>query len=619
MLKKEVACIRFALHHVLQCCPLALIIMMLNIPINAFVSVCEIYIPKLALDIVYSPTSMNFLKFVLIGIALVALYTTRSTINARIPEISSRICNHIKYIRMEKILRCNYAYLERENFRFIMQRALEATWQTNGSAAVDGILRTTASLISNIVCYIVVGSILLTLNPIILIILTITPIVHYMLARHMQNVIAKHKVSVSTLDRKLNYIIRKCQDMTFQKDIRVFGMREWLISLYNNYSFEHRNLDKKITHAQMLIDIMDGLLILLRDGAAYAILLSTFIKGQIDLSQFVMYFTSIAGFATWIGGIIDDIVMIERKCEYVNDLMEFCNYTDDSDVQIANYVDGHMSPGKASLLRKSNSAPSIELKNVSYTYPGADKPQIDNLSFKVEPGMKLAIVGLNGAGKTTLIKIMCGLLKPDKGEVLIDGCSLEKYGQYKFELFSAVMQDFHIFPLTIKQNVACMADINVDIIRLEEALRNADMLDFVNSLPSGVNTSLAYQLNADAIELSGGQKQRIALARAIYKDAPILLLDEPTAALDAIAESKLYNKYVSLTQNKTSVFISHRMASTRFCDKIILLKAGTITEQGTHEQLMYLDGEYASLYKRQASHYKTDDTDRKAVLKDDKH
>ena len=145
------------------------------------------------------------------------------------------------------------------------------------------------------------------------------------------------------------------------------------------------------------------------------------------------------------------------------------------------------------------------------------------------------------------------------------------------------------------------------------------MLDFVNSLPSGVNTSLAYQLNADAIELSGGQKQRIALARAIYKDAPILLLDEPTAALDAIAESKLYNKYVSLTQNKTSVFISHRMASTRFCDKIILLKAGTITEQGTHEQLMYLDGEYASLYKRQASHYKTDDTDRKAVLKDDKH
>ena len=119
--------------------------------------------------------------------------------------------------------------------------------------------------------------------------------------------------------------------------------------------------------------------------------------------------------------------------------------------------------------------------------------------------------------------------------------------------------------------------------------------------------------------MSGGQKQRIALARAIYKDAPILLLDEPTAALDAIAESKLYNKYVSLTQNKTSVFISHRMASTRFCDKIILLKAGTITEQGTHEQLMYLDGEYASLYKRQASHYKTDDTDRKAVLKDDKH
>ena len=203
--------------------------------------------------------------------------------------------------------------------------------------------------------------------------------------------------------------------------------------------------------------------------------------------------------------------------------------------------------------------------------------------------------------------------------MLIDGCSLAKYGQYKFELFSAVMQDFHIFPLTIKQNVACMADINVDIIRLEQALRNADMLDFVNSLPSGVNTSLAYQLNADAIELSGGQKQRIALARAIYKDAPILLLDEPTAALDAIAESKLYDKYVSLTQNKTSVFISHRMASTRFCDKIILLKAGTITEQGTHEQLMYLDGEYASLYKRQASHYKTDDTDRKAVLKDDKH
>lgn len=606
VLGKRYRNIRFALRLVAQCCPAALVLMGMSIPVSVLISVCEVYMPRVAVAIVCEPLSGTLWQFALLGAALIALYALRGAVNARLPALSSRICTHIRYLRTERILRCDYECLERDDFRFLMQRALEATWQTDGSAAVDGLPRTLASLMANIACYVAIGSLLLMLNPLILAILTITPVAHYLLARRMQRVIAVHKREASALDRKLDYISRKGQDTAFQKDIRVFGMREWLISLYDRYSARHRHLDRKVARTQALIDLADGALILLLDGAAYALLISMFIKGGIVLPELVMYFTSIAGFATWVGGVMDDIVTLERKCEYVSDLNAFCDYAldgDSPDAKAEGAAHSRLNDGERTPLHLPDGAPRIELRHVSYTYPGADHPQIDNLSLTIEPGMRLAIVGLNGAGKTTLIKLICGLIRPDNGDVLIDGSPLAAYGARKFELFSAVMQDFHIFPLTVLQNVTCAPDGEMDDARLKAALDGAGILDMVSALPHGAQTSLAYQLSADAVELSGGQRQRIALARAIYRDAPILLLDEPTAALDAIAEAGLYQEYARLTRGKTSVFVSHRLASTRFCDSILLLKDGRVAEQGTHGQLMRMQGEYAQLYARQASYY----------------
>ena len=240
---------------------------------------------------------------------------------------------------------------------------------------------------------------------------------------------------------------------------------------------------------------------------------------------------------------------------------------------------------------------------MSYRYPGAKADTLSHVSLAIRPGEKLAVVGKNGAGKTTLIKLMCGLLDPTEGLVLLDGEDIRQYNRRDYyKLFSAVFQQFAPLPGTVAENVAQGGD--VDRERMWDCLERAGVADQVRALPQGENTHLGRQLYLDGVELSGGQMQKLMLARALYKNGPIVVLDEPTAALDPIAESQLYQKYHELTQNSTSVYISHRLASTRFCDRVLLIENGGIAEEGTHEELLAAGGRYAYLFDIQSKYYK---------------
>ena len=227
------------------------------------------------------------------------------------------------------------------------------------------------------------------------------------------------------------------------------------------------------------------------------------------------------------------------------------------------------------------------------------------VTFPINKGEKVAIVGLNGAGKTTLVKIICGLYNPAQGKVLINGIEKQEYNIYDYySLFLTVFQDYHFLPISIACNISGKPKEQTDRDKVKKCLDAAGLWEKVSGLENGMDSMLDKQLNENGVELSGGEKQRLILARAIYKDAPILILDEPTAALDPIAESRLYQRYNELSRNKTSIFISHRLASTRFCDRIIFIENGEFVEMGTHEELMEKGGKYAALFRIQSQYYK---------------
>ena len=245
----------------------------------------------------------------------------------------------------------------------------------------------------------------------------------------------------------------------------------------------------------------------------------------------------------------------------------------------------------------------LRLEDVSFRYPGAEKDTLTHISLTLHPGEKLAVVGLNGAGKTTLIRLMCGFVDPTEGRVLLNGKDIRAYNRRDYyRLFGAVFQDFSMLAASVAANVAQRVDA-IDMERVKRCVALAGLTEKIESLPQSYDTLLGREVYEGAPELSGGELQRLMLSRALYKNAPLILLDEPTAALDPLAESDMYARYNELTQGRSAVYISHRLASTRFCDRILLIDGGAIAEEGTHDQLMAAGGEYARLYEIQSRYY----------------
>lgn len=245
----------------------------------------------------------------------------------------------------------------------------------------------------------------------------------------------------------------------------------------------------------------------------------------------------------------------------------------------------------------------LRMEKVSFRYPGAETDTIHGLDLTVHPGEKLAIVGLNGAGKTTLVKLLCGLLDPTEGSVLLNGKDIRNFNRrHYYGLFSAVFQEYSVLDVTVAEEIA-QTTADIDYGKIADCVEKAGLASAIEKLPKGLQTHVGREVYLDGVLFSGGQLQRLMLARALYKNGPILLLDEPTAALDPIAENDIYLKYSGMTKGKTSLFISHRLASTRFCDRIIFVADGGIREEGTHDSLLALGGAYAALFEVQSLYY----------------
>lgn len=525
---------------------------------------------------------------VLFSLVLIALNGLREYVNTNIIygriDIRTGIINDINHKA------CTTSYPNTRDSRILKMQENAMNACAGNSEPTEYIWTTLTSLLQNIAGFLIYLNLLSNLNIVLSIIVAVTTAVGFLVNRHVNKWVYSRRDEAAELEKKMGYIRKKTESAVLAKDIRIFGLGPWLRSIYESTSNLYDAFIMRMEKRYIGACAVDVLLGVCRNGIAYLYLIDLALNNHLPASEFLLYFTAFSGFSQWVTGILNECAELHKESTGLSGVQEYLNLPEPF------RFEGGIPVPKAE-------AYELRLENVSFRYPDTEKEIIRNMNLTIHPGEKLAIVGLNGAGKTTLVKLLCGFYDPDEGRVLLNGIDIRSFNRREYyELFSAVFQEFSDLDITVSETVA-QAVQDIDMDRVRDCIEKAGLTTAVEALPQGYNTHLGKKVYLDGVQLSGGQNQRLMLARALYKDGPILVLDEPTAALDPIAENDIYTKYSSMTAGKTSVFISHRLASTRFCDRILFLKDGVIAEEGTHESLMQLGGGYAALFEVQARYY----------------
>ena len=468
----------------------------------------------------------------------------------------------------------------------------QADMATGGnSEASEHIWRTLTSLLTNIIGFAIYLILLTNLNALLILVVVVTSGISFFVTRYINEWEVRHREEKETYEKEISYFRERAYALDFAKDLRIFGLGTWLRELQNKAHRTCAAFVNRREKAYVWANVVDVVMTLCRNGVAYAFLIYQVLEQDLPASEFLLYFTAVSGFATWVTGILQQFISLHKESIALSRIQEYLNINEPF-----KFDEGVEPPQSDSY--------ELRLEDVTFRYPGTDKNILENVDLTIHPGEKLAIVGLNGAGKTTLVKLLCGFYDPTEGRVLLNGQDIRDFNRKKYyKLYSAVFQHFSIMDTTIAETVAQTTD-DIEIEKVNACLDKAGLSSAIDKFPEGINTHIGREVYLDGVMLSGGQTQRLMLARALYKDGGILVLDEPTAALDPLAENDIYMKYNEMTAGKTSVFISHRLASTRFCDRILFVKDGGIAEEGTHDELLALNGEYANLFEIQSRYYK---------------
>ena len=406
----------------------------------------------------------------------------------------------------------------------------------------------------------------------------------------------------SEIWRKKNYIMQKSLNVSAGKDIRIYQLGNWFHKLLCEVVIARGKLEKKLQLRWYFPTVSGTFFNFGRDFIAYSILIKRVLDGQMDIATFTLYLGIISGFTNWIYSLSERFNNIRKSSHEFNDLHDFMNLPDKERKSPSS---AEVSTGSTTVHKES--APEITFKNVSFAYPDVEKNTIQNLDFTIKAGEKIALVGNNGAGKTTIVKLLCGLYDQTQGEILVDGKTIDDIGLDKYQdKISVLFQDTNPMAFTIEENITGLEEGQGDLAKLEDSLKKSGLWDKVQSLPQKEKTFITQTFSEEGILLSGGETQKLLFAKAIYKNGSFLILDEPTSALDPLAESKIYEEYNNLAAGKTAVFISHRLASTKFCDRIMFLENGSIVECGSHEELMAKGGKYKEMFDIQAQYYRED-------------
>ena len=573
--------------------PAGIFFMLISVPIRIFMIYQTILIPKtIILGIETGAEAKPILLSILTaGLLITACKVIIQVLETKLMALGSRPLFHIYSVPVnKKMFELNYQTLisPEVQTKITKVKNIVMTGSSGGPFHFFGL--NLSFLLTAIAGAFFFSSGIISIDLILLFIVLVSGTVNLLYGIYTGKYTQKNMEDRGDDEKKESYILTTAEDRRFAKDIRLYKMKDWLIENFEHYHGRVKKFLKAESNVQAGGKILNALMIFIRDVFAYIYLIYQLNAGTIAVSQFVFLIGLVMEFSKWMDAIVLQISNLIIFNSELSQIRIFLNTPDEK-------------TGGELTVNDTSEKPSIEFKNLSFRYSENAAWIFKDFNLKIDAGEKLALVGINGAGKTTLMHLLMGLLEPTEGSVLIDGKNSTDFKKMEYyNLFSPVFQDINIFPETFAANIAGTENINEE--KLKDAITSSGLNEMVSSLPNGSQTILVKESNDEAIDLSGGQNQRMLLARALYKNAKINILDEPTAALDPIAESKIYEEYDAMSKEKTSIFISHRLASTKFCDRIILLEHGKIIEEGTHNELMNQNKTYRKMYDVQSKYYK---------------
>ncbi len=533
---------------------------------------------------------------VLIGYAvcIVMLEYILGLLNSIFPNVIERYTaqfeNYYKSVISRKIMELDFQLTEDKKALDQMELAKNGmSWYSGG---LNGIVEPLFSFLSAVLMLAGVILIVAPQAPLLIPVLAALCAFSYRINKKINAIEQKNYARLSTIDRIVNYFAWELMDFRYGKDIRLYGADGMMMGKWNYLLEDYFRTWNDMVRKMLPLRVGNDLTInVLRDVITYCYLGYLAITGRITIPVMTQLVTAAATFYTSISNMTENVQNIIKRSNYANEFVTFMDYPD--------------------AIRKGDKAVkagehAIAFRNVTFSYPGADTQVLKGVNLTINAGEHLSVVGLNGAGKTTLIKLLCRLYDPDEGEILMDGVDIREYNHKQYmSAFAPVFQDFKLFSFSVRENLILAEEAGEEEQEaVTKILQQVGIYDRLNDLKKGLDTILFKYFDDEGIEPSGGEQQKLAIARALYKNAPVVILDEPTAALDPIAEYEIYCQFEEMVKGKTAIYISHRLSSCQFCDNIAVFSDGAVAEYGTHDELVNCpDGIYAEMFAAQAQYY----------------
>lgn len=571
------------------------------LPVSAMISVGNRYtvsfLIKYIIDIATNHGTLQQLLITLgiFSVIFITLWNTNSWYNSK-TEIKCIIA------RMNLILEKNlitmtmpFIYTEDPNMLDCNQKASQAVG--GNQQGVEGMMHIILNFSGSLGAVIAGLSIISTINFKIVILMIAIALANFFISNLANKWCKKHVWDeLAPWWRKRWYMDIALGDFSYAKDIRMFGLKNYLTHKFQEINKIRFNYQKKNNRVWLLVSIASSFFWVISQVLIYIYLIRCIFAKTITIGNFTLYLSATATFFECVMSLLNSITNFLNNSRYVDDFRSFYEMPE---------LRQNLPDQKTNLPKlQPQSQYEFEFQNVSFKYPRAERFALQNVSIKIKAGERLAVVGLNGAGKSTFIKLLLRLYQPTEGKILLNGTDIQTYDLNSyFKIFAPVFQEVNLFAMSFAENVSMKSLENTDKDLAHQSVVQSGLEEKLDSLEKGLDTQLLKVIYDDGIDLSGGQKQKLALARALYKNSPVVVLDEPTAALDAIAESKLYSDFDKLIGGKTSIYISHRLSSTQFCNNVAMFKDGKLIEYGTHESLLKQNGEYANMFKIQAQYY----------------
>lgn len=566
-----------------------LFVSLINIFIGAAVPFAEIIFLPLLIDSILDHKDIKLIAFygAALVISQVLLQALNSCISVQLEKYADLFLNESSREISKLCMEIDFSLTEDKKALDQIRKAREGLDWSGGTHQIS---RSFFEIISNVLKLVGVITVMAVSAPLMLLLIGVILAVQAIINAKQNDIDIKNFGELANINRIFGHISWEMEDFRYGKDIRLYSAAGMMLNKASQQIKRLSDYWQNINDKKLPLNLLDLAAVAIRNFGTYTYLGILVIVGKITIGTYSQLLSAGGTLYNAMQSIVYSLQDIAKRSGYMYEIVKFMEYPP------------AMEKGTR-LTESPAGGHEIEFRNVSFTYPGSEVKVLHDVSIKLKSGEKLSVVGLNGAGKTTFIKLLCRLYDVDSGEILLDGINIREYDYDEYmKLFSVVFQDFRLLAFSAADNI--LLDDEDDRDSVDSLFEKVGVLEKINSLPKGKETMMFKQFDKEGVELSGGEQQKLAIARALYKNAPVVILDEPTAALDPVAEYEIYRQFNDLVGGKTAVYISHRLSSCKFCDRIAVFSEGTIKEYGPHDELVRKpDGIYAEMFRAQAQYY----------------